>query len=203
VFVQIFRARVKDEEAVRNQFQRWVSELAPEASGWLGSTVGFTDEGEMVAIARFSSEDDARANAGRSEQGRWFDDLSTHLDGEVSFREATEVDFLMGGGSDQAGFVQVLEGTVTDEGRFRDAGRDLESLLLVERPEIMGGITAYHGDGTLTHIVYFTSEGAAREGESKTRAPELQRFFDEITAMTTDLRYTDLRRPWLAGPQAV
>ncbi|HVE92983.1 MAG TPA: hypothetical protein VNE62_11900 [Actinomycetota bacterium] len=203
MFVQIFRARTKDKAGVREQFDRWVAELAEGAPGWLGSTVGLTDDGEMVGIARFASEEEARANSSRPEQGKWFEKLSEHLDGDVSFKESSDVDFVMGGGSDQAGFVQLIEGAVTDEERFRAVVRDLESLLLLQRPEIMGGIIAYHGDGSLTEAFYFTSEETAREGESKMAAPEIQKYLDEISALTKDLRYTDIRQPWLAGPRAV
>ena len=71
MFVQGIWGRVSDPGKVRAAFDQWVQEFAPGAIGWLGSTAGVTDDGRFIAMARFESDDAARSNGARSEQGRW------------------------------------------------------------------------------------------------------------------------------------
>jgi hypothetical protein len=40
VFVQVIRGQVTDAGKVREALDRWAKELAPGATGWLGSTAG-------------------------------------------------------------------------------------------------------------------------------------------------------------------
>lgn len=40
MFVQVIQDRVSDPGSVRAALERWVRELAPGSSGWLGSTTG-------------------------------------------------------------------------------------------------------------------------------------------------------------------
>jgi hypothetical protein len=47
-------------------------------------------------------------------------------------------------------------------------GREMEPELRKMRPDVMGGIVAWHGGGEFTQVVYFESEAAARAGESNT-----------------------------------
>jgi hypothetical protein len=68
VFIQVIRGRVTNAEGLREQLDRWVSELAPGADGWLGSTGGTTDDGHLVLGARFESPEAARRNSARPEQ---------------------------------------------------------------------------------------------------------------------------------------
>jgi hypothetical protein len=68
VFVQVIQGQVADAAKVRAALDRWVQELAPKASGWLGSTAGVTEDGRFVALARFESEEAARRNSQRPEQ---------------------------------------------------------------------------------------------------------------------------------------
>ena len=39
-------------------------------------------------------------------------------------------------------------------------------MLVTARPDLLGSVTAYFGDGEFTELAYFTSEEAARKGES-------------------------------------
>jgi hypothetical protein len=68
MFVQVIKGKVSDPPKVRDVMQTWVDELSPGATGWLGSTTGVTDEGTVVAIARFDSVESARRNSDRLEQ---------------------------------------------------------------------------------------------------------------------------------------
>ena len=53
MFVQVIKAQASDPEQVHAQLDRWAQELAPGATGWLGSTAGVTDDGRFIALARF------------------------------------------------------------------------------------------------------------------------------------------------------
>ena len=43
MFVQAFEGRVADQDGLRRQLERWMTELRPGAHGFLGSTAGVTD----------------------------------------------------------------------------------------------------------------------------------------------------------------
>ena len=40
MFVQVIQAKVSDKDEMRAAVDRWADELAPGATGWLGSTGG-------------------------------------------------------------------------------------------------------------------------------------------------------------------
>ena len=92
MFVQVIEGRVSDPESVRRQLDRWNDELKPQATGYLGSTGGITDDGRLIMFARFESEEAAQANADRPEQGEWFAEMAKCFDGDVSFTNSTDVD---------------------------------------------------------------------------------------------------------------
>src|SRR5688500_6814926 len=92
MFVQVFTGKVTDADAVRAVFEGWPSVAGKDARGWLGSTAGVTDDGQLVALARFESLEAARVNSERPEQGQWWESLAANLDGEASFFESSEVD---------------------------------------------------------------------------------------------------------------
>jgi hypothetical protein len=200
MFVQVIRARVRDPEAARRQMERWEQELKPEAKGFLGSTGGIADDGAVVFVARFESEDAARRNSDRPEQGRWWEELSKAFDGDATFSETTNVDMVAGGGSDDAGFVQVIEGRAKDVERLRELLSQEEQWLRSHRPDLLGTFIAWHSDGTFTQVAYFTSEEEARAGERLSGVPEDAREqLEEWRALTDDVAYTDLRDPWLTS----
>ena len=92
MFVQVIQGRVGDVGAAKAQLETWKSDLAPGATGWLGSTGGVTADGRMVALVRFDSEDAARRNSERPEQGAWWDGMAACFDGEPTFHDSTWVD---------------------------------------------------------------------------------------------------------------
>ena len=110
MFVQVITGKVTDAAAVRTALDRWLEELAPGATGWLGSTAGVTADGRLVALARFESEEAARRNSDRPEQGQWWAETAKLLDGEATFRDSTSVMPDVRGDPDQAEFVQVMQG---------------------------------------------------------------------------------------------
>jgi hypothetical protein len=166
MFVQIIQGKVGDAELLRRQSDRWGEELKPGAVGYLGSTRGVTPDGVAVFVARFESPEAARANSERPEQGAWWEQMAPAFDGEVTFHDCADVDLMFGGGSDMAGFVQIMQGKAVDPAAMRTAGRAMEDDLKAMRSDILGGIIAWHGDRDFTQVMYFTSEDDARKGES-------------------------------------
>lgn len=202
MYVQVIQGRTSDADGVRKILDRWVSELGPSAPGWLGTTAGVTDDGEFFAAVRFDSDDSARRNSQRDEQGSWYSEFVKYLDGEPTFHDCAEVETFLKGGSDDAGFVQVIQARVLDAQRAREMGTAMESVQTEGyRPDVIGGIAALHSDDDgMTQVIYFTSEAEAREGEA-TEPPEAVRDamagFADVFA---DERYLDLKNPWMAGP---
>src|SRR4051812_16028382 len=117
MFAQVIQGRTSDAQGLRAAFDRWLSDVRPGSIGWLGSTAGVTDDGTFVTVARFESAEAAQRNAERPEQGRWWDETSRLLDGEAGFRDSEDVTVELPGDPDQAGFVQVMQGRVTDVDR--------------------------------------------------------------------------------------
>ena len=166
MFVQIIEGRVRDADLLRRQMDRWQEQIKPVAAGYLGSTSGVTEDGTGVTLVRFESEGAARANSERPEQGAWWEETAPAFDGAVAFHDCREVDLIFGGGSDEAGFVQVMQGRAVDPQRLRDVGRAMEDSLRTMRPDVLGGVVCWHGDREFTQVMYFASEEQAREGEA-------------------------------------
>ena len=198
MFVQVIQGQANDREGLRAQFDRWQDQLSAGATGWLGATAGVTDDGQFVAVVRFESEEAARRNSDRPEQGEWWAETAKLFDGDPTFSDSTEVDDMFGGGSNDAGFVQVIQGRATDKARLRELSRSAEAELREARPDILGGTTAWNGD-EFTDTVYFTTEAAAREGEAKELPADSAAGASEWMSLMSDLRYYDLRQPWLYG----
>jgi hypothetical protein len=201
VFIQVIQGKTSDPEALRGQLDRWFEELADGAEGFLGSTGGVSAEGEAVLLARFESEEAARANSDRPEQGSWWEETAKLFEGEVTFHDCTDVQLFKDGGVDTAGFVQVIQGRVGDRDRFRQVEDELESRLEELRPELLGAVEAWDGD-LVTQAVYFASEHTAREGEGKVLPEDVQQLFNEWQSLMEDLTYIDLTEPWLRSPES-
>lgn len=154
------------------------------------------EDGSSVAVVRFESEEAARANSDRPEQGEWWAQTEGLFDGEATFRESSVVDLLLGGGSDDAGFVQVIQGTA-DRDRLLAEQDALEDQLRRVRPDVLGGTMIWHDDGSFTQVVYFTSEAEARKNEKAELPAEDQARFDELVGLLDMQRFVDLRQPWL------
>src|ERR671939_317468 len=71
MFVQVVQGRTSDPQALDAATERWMRDLAPGATGWLGTTGGITEDGRAIAVVRFESEEAARRNGKRPEQQQW------------------------------------------------------------------------------------------------------------------------------------
>ncbi|HET6503529.1 MAG TPA: hypothetical protein VFG87_22495 [Amycolatopsis sp.] len=198
MFMQIIQAKVRDSDAARAAMDRWHRELEPGSIGWLGGTYGITDDGTFVAAVRFESEEAARRNSARPEQERWWQEMRQAFSGDVTFHDCRDVTLLLGGGSDDAGFVQVMQGHVRDRERAHELADQATELITKYRPDIMGATIAIDENGFFTETVAFTSEAAAREGEVKEMPPEAARHVEEEMSLLDDLTYLDLHHPWFA-----
>jgi hypothetical protein len=202
VFVQVIQGQVTDAGKVRAAFDRWVQELAPGATGWLGSTAGVTDDGRFIALARFESEQAARQNSDRPEQDRWWAETSTLFTGEPSFKDSSDVTVDVTGDPDAAGFVQVMQGRGSDPDRARELMGQDSAAWADFRPDVVGSVAVGHEGGAYTMAMYFTSEAEAREGERKEPPPELQAQMEEMQRLSIgEPEFFDLKQPWLYAPR--
>ena len=201
MFVQVIEGKVSDPAQARAALDRWSQELAPGSIGWLGSTAGVTEDGTLVLVARFESEEAARRNSDRPEQDAWFSETSQVFTGEPTFSESTEVDVDLQGDPDQAGFVQIIKGRSSDPARSREMMSQDSDVWASYRPDVLGSVGAGHDGGAYTAVLYFTSEAEAREGERKDPPPELKKQMDEMGSLEVgEPTFLDLKEPWLYSP---
>jgi hypothetical protein len=160
---------------------------------------GVSEDGDFVAVARFESEDAARKNSERPEQSEWWEEVASHLDGEATFHDCTEVDTTHDYTEDTAGFVQVLHGHSTDPDRHRALESEFLEQVLELRNEMLGVLRAWDGD-FYAGVAFFASEHTAREGEGKVLPDDLQEHFNEWQSLFEDLSYVDLHVPLLLTP---
>ena len=201
MFVQVFQGPVSDPAQVKQVLDRWVVELGPGADGWLGSTAGVTDEGWFIGLARFDSEDAARRNSDRPEQGEWWSRLEALFTSEPAFHESTQVVVDDHGDLDAAGFVQVMQGRTSDGDRARELMGDDDPEWQGFRPDVLGSLMAVHGEDAWTMAIYFTSEADAREGEQKEPPESIKSAMAELDSLANgETSFIDLKDPWLASP---
>jgi hypothetical protein len=203
MFVQVIKGKVSDSSAVRAALEKWANELASGATGWLGSTTGVTDDGTLVAVARFDTVENARRNSDRPEQGQWWAETQRLFDGEVTFDDSTDVDDYVVGDPDTAGFVQVMQGQVTDLERAKALSQQRPDNFRQIRPDILAVLSLGHQDGRWTSVAYFTSEAEARQRESQERPPEFAEMMKERASLSVgETTYYDLRQVWFHSPQS-
>jgi hypothetical protein len=202
MFAQVIQGRTSDAEGLSSALDRWVQDLAPGSIGWLGSTGGVTDDGRFVAVARFESADAAAHNSERPEQSAWWEETQRLFDGEVTFRDSEDVTVDLQGDPERAGFVQIMQGKVTDPDRAKALMAEMNTeAMAAMRPDVLGSVSIGHEGGDWTQVIYFSSEAEAREGEKKEPPPEMQAVMDEMMKMSAGPPdFFDLREPALHSP---
>jgi hypothetical protein len=192
MFIQVILGTCSRHDDLRALTDSWRDELAAGATGWLGGTYGFTDDDRFVAVVRFESRDAAQANADRPEQDAWAARMAGVLDGPAEFHDCEDVSLLHDGGSDDAGYVQVIRGRADDPAPVKallshgDALREM-------RPEILGGTLALTDAGEFFQTVYFSDEASARRGEGLEPPPEIRA---QLSAAMAGATFYDLHEPW-------
>lgn len=202
MFIQVIQGRCRDEDQLHRLTEEWSKDIAPGAEGWLGGTYGVADDGQFVAVVRFDSKDAAEKNSARPEQGEWWSRMQECFEGAPTFHDCDDVTMFLDGGSDQAGFVQVIQGRLEDPAAFRDMLMQDTDALHEARPEILGGTFAIDDDGWFTETVAFSSEQEARAGEQKEMPSPMREEFESVMASVQDLRYLDLQHPWFNSANA-
>ncbi|GAA1619714.1 hypothetical protein GCM10009744_03020 [Kribbella alba] len=202
MFVQVIQGQVSDAEQVHAALDRWVEGLAPDASGWLGTTAGVTDNGQFIALARFDSAAAAQGNSERPEQDKWWSEFSALFSEDATFHESDDVVADLVGDPNSAGFVQVMQGRGTNPDRARELMTEDSGKWADFRPDMVGSIAAMYDDGDYTMAMYFTSEEEAREGEKKEPPAEMKAQMDELNSLAVGMpSFFDLKHPWLYSPR--
>ena len=192
MFIQIIQGKCTRQDELRALADTWREEMAPSADGWLGGTYGFTDDDLFVGVIRFESREAAMRNSERPEQGEWARRMTDLIDGPVEYHDCDDVTVFLEGGSDSAGFVQIIRGRTTDPEKAKALLADTDQLKKM-RPDIIGGTLALEADGTFTQTVAFTDEASARAGEQQEPPESMQ---SDIDALFSNATFYDLRTPW-------
>ena len=203
MFMQIIQGQVRDADEARRLLDRWQTDLQPGVPGWLGGTYGVTDDGTLIACVRFTDAASAQANSGRPEQGAWWKELESCFSGPITFHDCDDVTMLLGGGSDDATFVQVIQGRVRDRARFEAIMERSGDLIARYRPDVLGATIAIDDDGIVTETVAFTDEAAARRAESQALPADAQALVEEEMGLIEDAQFLDLHAPWFATARRV
>lgn len=200
MFVQVITAKVKDAEGAKQAMEAWTTERAAQADGWLGTTAGITGDGQILALARFESEEAAMKNSDSPEQSKWWESFSQNLDGEASFFNSSETYVSGQGGSDDAGFVQVMNGKVNDTQKAKELDERMDGEMSGRRPDVIGSLTATGSDGTFWTAIYFTSLEEARQGEKEMTENPPPEMAEWAALMEGEIKFYDLEEPLLVSP---
>ena len=195
MFIQVIQARSTRPDEVRALTEEW-NDLPDDDSGFLGATYGFTDDDEFIGVIRFESREKAMANSARPETDAMAKRMAELMDGPPTFRDCDDVTEWMDGGSDDAGFVQILQGRTDNPDRLKEVMNEGIDELRQNRPDIIGGTLALEDDGTFTNTVAFTDEASAREGEQKDTTSD----GEEFRTLMSDVVFLDLHHPWYSSP---
>lgn len=195
MFIQIMQGTCVRQDEMREQLDRWLAERSPQVHGWLGGTYGFTDDDLFVAVIRFDSRESAMANSDSREQSEWWARTEALFDGPVEFHDCADVTLMMDGGSDDAGFVQIVRGKADNPDALKAMMGDTD-LLHQMRPDIIGATLAIESDGTFTETVAFTDEAMARQGEQVEMPDDMR---EQMEMAMHEVSYLDLPHPFFAS----
>jgi hypothetical protein len=200
-FGQVIQGHTSDPTGVRQAMERWARDVSPRAAGWVRTTAGVTHDGEFIAVLQFDSEEAARALSDRPEQNRWWADLCAVLDREVTVKNGMRTEVFLAGDLGQAGFVQVVQGCVSDIDRARERLHALQEALRVHLRALLGSVTLELGAGRFSRALYFSTEDEARAAELE-RPPETQAPDQEARQLLVGpAEFLDLSEPWLYAPR--
>ncbi len=167
VFVQILQGTVGDAAGVRSELDRWRRELGPTTAGWRRLTAGLSRDGRMIALTRFDAPESYRHHRVRPEHKAWLGGLEFCLAAPVTIIECPAVQMLGAGDSDGAGFIQIVQGRITDPARFAATRLEVTRALHRHAPHVLGVMFLEHagGRGYFTEVTYCTSERDTRAAE--------------------------------------
>ena len=175
MFVQVIEGRVADADRLRQKLDEWNEKLRPGATGFLGSTAGVTDDGRAICFARFESADAAQANSDRPEQGQWWAETESCFDGDVSFSNSDDVDTFLAGGSNDAGFVQVMKSHDVDREQVEALDKEFRDVAATVRPDVIGGTRGVDRAGHVHRGDLLHERGGGPRGREQGDAPGVRR----------------------------
>jgi len=195
MYIQMAQGTCDRPEEMRRIVDDWSAQMAGR-DGWLGGTYGFTDDGRFVGVVRYDSDEACKRLFDEEvSQTAWA--AAQKLCDDIEMHESGDVTMMLEGGSDSAGFVQVMRGHIGDQERFRHLASDeMTSMLHEARPEIIGATLMVEPDGSFVETISFTDEEAARRGESL-EMPDSVRT--ELAEAMADVEYLDLHQPWFVS----
>jgi hypothetical protein len=196
MYVQVITGKVSDADAMKARGDAWAAEVKPVAEGFVGSTGGVTADGTFLVVARFADRAVAEANNNRPEQTAWWAGTAALFDGEPTFEESEDVEEIMGGGTDDAGFVQVMRGTVKDRAASAAFEAEWNPKVQAARPDLLGGFRVWHDGGRFTELAYFTSEADARAAETAEMPADIAEAFGTFQETFVVDEYLDLTEPF-------
>lgn len=196
MFIQVVTGKVTSPEAFERAGQAWEERVRPAATGYLGGTVGTTADGRFFISSRWDSANAAEQNNSRPEQTQWFAEFGDQMS-DAEFHNCPTVIVTGKGDKDSAGFVQVMVGTIKDQGKF-DAlqGRldEMEQAFSEWRSDVIGDVMAVCDDHHHFYdIIYFTSEADARAAEKMEPPQKVQDLMMEMDAAASIDEYLDLQ----------
>ena len=198
MFIQVIQGPCSRPEELRAVVDAWKDGPGAEAKGHLGGTFGFTDDGLFIAVVRFESRELAMANSERPVQDEWAQRFAAAFDSTPEFRDYDDVRLMLDGGSDDAGFVQVIQGRVSDRAAVDALTSSDQSGLREMRPDIIGATLGIDADGGFTQTIAFVDEASARAGEAgATPPPEME---EAVGKLLDGAVFHDLHAPWFASP---
>lgn len=196
MFVQIIEGRTNDADGMAAMGDKWQESVRPVSVGYLGVTAGSAADGRSIAIVRFESEEAARANSQLPEQTAWFEEMVKYYDGEPTFTESSDTTEHLGGGSNDAGFVQIMKVNDVDRATVERLDGSFEKIAHL-RPDLLGILRVWTGPGSYVEAAYFTSEAEARKGESAEMPDEVQAVMAEFAPIMAKTEFIDLPNPQL------
>lgn len=198
MFLQVAAGPVTDGERLRRQWDRWATERGPAATGWLGTTGGVTPDGRGVVVHRWSSAGQAGAGIPGAEEAEWWSATRACL-GNAIVRETHDVTVQALGDQRDAGFVQVMVGTVASRAAVEEVEAEIGPAFMAFRPDFLTGFRAWFPDGTLAAVDYFRSEAEARAGEGRPMPAGLQAGFGRWLSLVEGAAWYDLPQAWHAS----
>jgi hypothetical protein len=194
VFIQMVSGSCSQQEDMRMLVDDWCANMASQP-GWLGGTYGFTDDGRFMGVVRYESAAMCRELCDAEGAGAWWAAAEQLFDGSPEIHQSQDVSIMLQGGSDDAGFVQIMRGKVANADMLRKMTTDQEmtSMMHEARPDIIGSTLIIEDDGTFTETIAFTDEESARIGEKKEMPADVAADFE---GAISEVEYYDLHRPW-------
>jgi len=193
------RARVSNAQAARDHLDRWKTELR-ELSTPSEAFAGLTEDGEIVMMVRFSTEEEAAAHIASPEQQAQWSALKAFLASPPTPFSGDDVEIRGDEPADDVGFVQVMTGRTTDRAALEAGEREMTDSLQDRMREVhpawRRSIRLWIDDEHLVEANLFTDEAGARRGEAAMgEDPELSAAFTKRSELLAEVEFLDLADP--------